>query len=79
VRSLALSPDGKLLASAGRDGTLNLWDVASGKVLATTQEGVLGFQAVAFSTDGKSLATGGIDCNVSLWDVAEVLKRKPSK
>ena len=76
---MALSTDGRLLASARRDGTLNLWDVSSGKVRAAMQEGVLGFQAVAFSLDGKSLATGGIDRNVYLWDVARVLKDRGVK
>ena len=67
VRSLALSrPMAKLLASSGRDGALNIWELASGKVVATMQEGVLGFQAVVFTLDGKSLATGGIDRNVTL-------------
>ena len=73
---LDLSPEGNLLASVGGDGTLNLWDVSSGKVRATMHEGVLGFLAVAFSPGGKTLATGGIYCNVTLWGVGEVVKQK---
>src|SRR5262249_20657215 len=70
VRSLALSPDGKLLCSAGRDGTLLLWDWPAGKVRARMDEGVPGFLVGALSPDGKTLATGGIDRSVTLWDVA---------
>ena len=64
------------MASAGRDGTLNLWELSWGKVRATMREGVLGFQTVVFSPDGKTLANGGIDRNVSLWNVADILKQK---
>jgi WD40 repeat protein len=63
-----------LLALAGRDGTLHLWDFTTGKVQATRQEGVLGFQVVAFSPEGKTLATGGIDRSVTLWDVGGILE-----
>src|SRR5437868_14313467 len=60
VVSVAFSPDSKTLASASYDGTLKLWEVATGKELATLGEykGCLG--CVAFSPDGKDLASGAI-------------------
>jgi WD40 repeat protein len=79
VRSIAISPNEKLLASASRDGTLRLWDFPSGKKLAVMNEGTLGFQALAFHPDGKILATGGIDRNITLWDVARLLKQHPDQ
>jgi WD40 repeat protein len=74
VRSLALSPDGRLLASASKNGFLNLWDLAAGKLLASVEQGDFAFQVVAFSPDGKTLATGGIQRQVQLFKVSELLR-----
>ena len=74
MRSLALSADGKLLASAGKEGKLYLWDFPGGEVRAVLDEGMFAFQVVAIAPDGKTLVTGGIDKNVSVWDVGKLLK-----
>ena len=68
VPGVALSPDGKVLATASLDGKVLLWDTATGSPQRTiAAAGPL--YSVAFSSDGKLLATGGAK-NIRLWDVA---------
>jgi uncharacterized protein with WD repeat/Skp family chaperone for outer membrane proteins len=69
--SLAYSPDGKTLASASvaSSNAIILWDVKSGKQIATLKGHAGGVYHLAFSPDGKVLASGGEDKAVRLWDV----------
>src|SRR5687768_12311114 len=53
VRGIWFSPDGKLLAAAGYDKLVKLWDVATGKPGASIK--TTGTQSAAFSPDGKTL------------------------
>ncbi len=69
VSSVAFSPDGKTLASAGN--TVILWDVSSHQPIGEPLTGNSGpVSSVAFSPDGKILASGGWDTTVILWDVS---------
>jgi serine/threonine protein kinase len=69
VLCLAISPDGRLLATGSRDGSVKLWDLSSLNALTTLHPHQAGVLSIAFSPDGRTLATGGEDRLVKLWDV----------
>jgi WD40 repeat protein len=68
VASAAFLPDGRRALSAGRDGTLRLWDLATGKELHRCEGHVGGVVGLAVSADGRVLS-GGHDHAVRLGDV----------
>ncbi len=69
VVGLAVSPDGKLLASAAWDHTARLWPLAGGepRVLEGHQQSVNG---VAFTPDGRGVITAGYDLTLRIWPLA---------
>ncbi|WP_392532008.1 NB-ARC domain-containing protein [Nostoc sp. C117] len=68
IFSLALSPDGKLLATGDIDGQIHLWQMADGKNLLTFKAHDSWVWTIAFSPDGQTLASGGHHGFVKLWD-----------
>ena len=75
VYGLALSPDGKLMATGGYDQKIKLWNLESGKE-ARTLSGHNGcVYELAFRPDGKILASASADRTVKLWDVASGERR----
>jgi WD40 repeat protein len=71
VTTVAFSPDGRRLASAGADGTVRVRDLASGvDVYPPLKDHGRLVTCVAFSPDGSLLASAGADKRVVLWDAA---------
>ncbi|MCM1941513.1 WD40 repeat domain-containing protein [Streptomyces sp. G3] len=68
VRDIAWSPDGRLLATASRDGTARIYDARSGRpVLVLPSDGAM-VESVAWSPDSAQVVTAGRDQVVRIWD-----------
>ncbi len=68
VHDARFSPGGELVASAGFDGTVRVWDAQSGRVRHVLVGHTDKVARVDFSPDGRTLASAGFDRTVRLWD-----------
>jgi hypothetical protein len=69
VTSVAFSPDGTRLASGSHDYTVKLWNVATGKAIASFEGHSATVTSVAFSPNGTRLASGSWDNTIGFWDI----------
>lgn len=76
VRCLAVSPDGKTLATASckeidrSPGLVRLWDIDTGKMLKVMEGHARNTSNVCFARDGKTLLSSGYDGTLRMWDLA---------
>jgi RNA polymerase sigma factor (sigma-70 family) len=68
----ALAPDGRTVATAGDDRTIQIWDLATGKELLRRGGFPSRAECLAYSPDGRSLVSGHRDGTILVWDVGVV-------
>jgi WD40 repeat protein len=78
ITTLAISPDGKFLASGSQDKTIAMWEMFTGKILWRVQGGGL-VSSLTFSGDGKALTSRTADKTLTDWEVATGKVRRQVK
>src|SRR2546425_7859512 len=69
--AFAWSPDGKLFATGGASGLIQLWDAATGTLIRTFDDVSTGYvSSIAWSPDGTRLASGSTDKTVQVWEAS---------
>jgi eukaryotic-like serine/threonine-protein kinase len=71
VASVAFSPDGERLASAGADGAVKIWNSRTGKVVQVIPAHRGWALSVAFHPDGRHVVSAGADRQFRVWDLAD--------
>ena len=71
MASVAVSPDGRLIAHAGFRGKIYLWDAESGKIVRTLGEADEWRRGLTFSRDGTWLAAQAYNKHIDVWTVAD--------
>lgn len=69
VQALAISPDGRTVATGGRDSAVRLWEVETGQALMSFAGHDQTVLTLAFSKDGSALASGAADGSVMVWEI----------
>ena len=83
--SMALSPNGTMIATGGNSATVYLWDMANPTQIRELKGHSSDISNVVFSSDGRTLASHSYDGTILLWDITPtipsptVVKLSPAK
>jgi hypothetical protein len=70
---LAISPDGRYLATAQETPAIRLWDVIAGREVGRLKGHEGGVVSLLFAPDGKHLFSGGTDTTALTWDLTQII------
>ncbi|RDB30643.1 Transcriptional repressor tup12 [Hypsizygus marmoreus] len=70
VTSVAISPNGQLVAAGSLDTIVRIWDVGTGALLERLRGHRDSVYSVAFTPDGRGLVSGSLDKTLKYWDVS---------
>jgi glucose repression regulatory protein TUP1 len=79
VTSVAISPNGRLVAAGSLDTIVRIWDVSSGALLQRLQGHQDSVYSVVFTPDGRGLVSGSLDRTLRCWDVSSLMAGPPVK
>lgn len=77
IQTVAMSPDGKYVASAGLDRSIRVWDSENGEEVAVVRQHSSHVRRVAFDPSGKYLVSSGDDNRINVWNVRTVIQPIP--
>lgn len=73
VTSVAISPNGQLVAAGSLDTVVRIWDVATAQLVERLRGHRDSVYSVAFTPDGKGLVSGSLDKTLKYWDVSGLI------